>query len=228
MGRQRRARGRCWAAVPVASGEVGAGATVCVPPLSVRHSVPKADPPPPSEMVPKQDWAVQALTSNAYRVCARANEKSGPPWEGNGPLQAWDGVEAQSFRYPRPQRRNGVGYDRFATSGKPLRCAPRDMYASTRRRKGEVSALLPQPGLAHRLAVEDPQNRRDEDQDDLIDWPWDRQECNACDPPQRLGNPTVPSQDFHGADRSKDERPCTPHARALVPQPGDRSARATR
>jgi hypothetical protein len=57
------------------------------------------------------------------------------------------------------------------------------------------------PSLAHWVAVEGEQNRRDEEQDHLIDRPWDRQQGESRDPSQGLWNPVVAGQELHCPDR---------------------------
>jgi hypothetical protein len=79
----------------------------------------------------------------------------------------------------------------------------------------ETRVVSPLPSVAHRLTVKNEENRGDEDENSLIDRPWDRQEPKSGDPPQRLWNPIITGQELHCPDRSGDECACGSHATSL-------------
>ena len=73
----------------------------------------------------------------------------------------------------------------------------------------------PRPRLGELLAVEDPEGAADEEQDHLVERPWDGKRRERATPSKRPRNPAVPNHDLDGAERATDESAC-PHAVNLV------------
>jgi hypothetical protein len=58
------------------------------------------------------------------------------------------------------------------------------------------------PGLVQPVAIEEPEDPSDEQQDNLIERAWYGQEPNRAAPPERSRDPAIARKDLHCADTS--------------------------
>jgi len=71
------------------------------------------------------------------------------------------------------------------------------------------------PRFRETVAVEKPEDCRDDQQNDFVERPWDRRYAECAAPPKRSWDPAVADDDLDYTDCPGDEVACGSHAASL-------------